>query len=300
MKEQLTNCTNFDNCKKADSKEVIPIAVGEELICPECKKALYKVDKIKVNPPWGKIAIVAGIAAVLGGLGWWVFTEDKPLVKYYSLNIYVPEQVLEAGKPLPEDIKELCSPIVINKEPFSPNDTEGKKKPTFIRMDNGYSESIATIDAEYVVSSKMGAKMEPIGTDKIKYILTKINKSHSNCLYAEKADINIYNDFKVAESIGALRKFIEQSLSEYPDEPVNIFYKLNLKENSIDTGSVIIPPKPQIDSNYGEKASVPIKYKPYGTMVEGSRRVIDCDVLYKIWDGRGGTIDQIRKGAGCK
>ena len=37
----------------------------------------------------------------------------------------------------------------------------------------------------------------------------------------------------------------------------------------------------------------------YGMEVPNSKRTVDCDVLYKIWDGKGGKIDQIKKLAGC-
>ena len=41
------------------------------------------------------------------------------------------------------------------------------------------------------------------------------------------------------------------------------------------------------------------KFAAYGDTVPNSKHIVDCDVLFQIWDGEGGKIDQIKKLAGC-
>lgn len=55
-------CTNFGNCKTANSKTLVEIADGEELICPECKKRMLVPAKTGPNK---LVFIIIGVA-ILG------------------------------------------------------------------------------------------------------------------------------------------------------------------------------------------------------------------------------------------
>ena len=63
-------CTNFGNCPKADRGEIIEINVTEDFVCPEsdCGRDLEELPVPK-KLPWRKIAIVAGLVALLVGIG---------------------------------------------------------------------------------------------------------------------------------------------------------------------------------------------------------------------------------------
>ena len=60
-------CMNIGGCKNANEKTVFEIPVGEELICPVCKKKML----VEVNGvDWKKIAVIAGVAVVVVLLGY--------------------------------------------------------------------------------------------------------------------------------------------------------------------------------------------------------------------------------------
>lgn len=70
-------CTNFGNCKVADSKQIIQIPQGADFLCPACTRHLTEVNGKKQQP----FALVA--ALIVLGLGlWWFFkkpvTGDHP------------------------------------------------------------------------------------------------------------------------------------------------------------------------------------------------------------------------------
>jgi hypothetical protein len=72
MADRQGRCTNFGNCSRADSKEIISVPIGVDFVCPEpdCQSNLILVGE---NGGWAKkwrIQIIAGVlAVVLVGLG---------------------------------------------------------------------------------------------------------------------------------------------------------------------------------------------------------------------------------------
>lgn len=60
---------NFGECEKANTKEIIEVNIGEEFICPICKKPLLKVQKKSNKLPIfiliGVILIGSGIAGIM-------------------------------------------------------------------------------------------------------------------------------------------------------------------------------------------------------------------------------------------
>lgn len=73
-------CTNFGNCKKADTREEILVSVGLDFVCPECASPLTEIgnkdgSKLPVIP-----LIIAGLVILLGigGFFGWKFFMSKP------------------------------------------------------------------------------------------------------------------------------------------------------------------------------------------------------------------------------
>ena len=51
------NCLNFNNCSKADRKEIIEVGITEDFICPECESELIDVPEKKTGGKKGLIII---------------------------------------------------------------------------------------------------------------------------------------------------------------------------------------------------------------------------------------------------
>ena len=178
--------------------------------------------------------------------------EGEKDIKPYSLRIYVPEKVLESDKPIPANIKDICLPICKNLEgaAFNANDAESGSSPMLVRMDNGYSESIATtekgamnnkksikpiynrirnyLSEDYKATKKMSTGFATINQLKTDSLLAVLGKTQIMVIYAENTENSVYKDIKVVSSIDSLRYFIGQSLNEHPNKTVNVFYKVNL------------------------------------------------------------------------
>jgi len=71
MPNSAGKCTNFGNCQKADSGEVIPVQPGTNPICPVCQRPLVIVPGGRKGAPWGLIAVLL-IACLL--VGWLLFS----------------------------------------------------------------------------------------------------------------------------------------------------------------------------------------------------------------------------------
>jgi len=57
-------CTNFGNCKNADSKIALELSIAADFVCPECGRDLTEVKGR--NPiPWPKVLLFAGIPTVI-------------------------------------------------------------------------------------------------------------------------------------------------------------------------------------------------------------------------------------------
>ncbi len=73
-------CTNFGGCTKADKKEIVEIAPGEEPLCPECEKRLFPANPPAAGTPgWVKalLGVTLLLAVAIGG--WWATRPDgKP------------------------------------------------------------------------------------------------------------------------------------------------------------------------------------------------------------------------------
>jgi hypothetical protein len=194
--------------------------------------------------------------------------EGEKDIKRYSLKIYIPENVLEEGKPVPTNIKELCLPICENLEniALNANDNEGNSSPLLIRMDNGYSESIATTDMgkmtdkkkikpiynhirnflndEYKISKKVSEKFAPISPSKLDSLLNSFGTNNITLIYSEKTETGVYGNYKIVNSIDSLRYCIGQALKENPNKTVNVLYKVDVltKDTQPSKPSESVPP----------------------------------------------------------
>lgn len=66
-------CTNFGNCKKADTKEEILVSAGMEFVCPECGSPLTEIGG-KGSSQFPTVAVViVGIVLLLGLGGFFAF-----------------------------------------------------------------------------------------------------------------------------------------------------------------------------------------------------------------------------------
>ena len=65
-------CMNIGGCENANKKTVFEIPVGEELVCPVCKKKMW-VEVKSAN--WVKPAIIAGTVIVLGTGGYFLISQ---------------------------------------------------------------------------------------------------------------------------------------------------------------------------------------------------------------------------------
>lgn len=64
-------------------------------------------------------------------------------------------------------------------------------------------------------------------------------------------------------------------------------------------GEIVKPIPPKENPKPHIKEPVTKSTTAYGKEVPNSRRTVDCDILFQIWDGNGGKLDQIKKLAGC-
>ena len=112
LKIREGTCPNFGNCNKANAKEIIKVnvGIGEEFICPECDCGSPLVEKVSPPPPWRKIAIVAVVIALLGGLGFGIsklFLSGKktaPITETFP-TVEMVEPVQTAVEPEPVEIE---------------------------------------------------------------------------------------------------------------------------------------------------------------------------------------------------
>src|SRR5271165_4219471 len=68
MPPRSGRCTNFSNCKIADTNQVVQIPAGGDLICPECGHQLAEVARSDKSP-LGPIVIIAAVLLLLVGGG---------------------------------------------------------------------------------------------------------------------------------------------------------------------------------------------------------------------------------------
>ena len=69
MATRKGKCTNFGNCPIADSKEILQIPLGVDMVCTECKRQLSEIAAEKKLPIKPIIGVLAGLA-VIGILLW--------------------------------------------------------------------------------------------------------------------------------------------------------------------------------------------------------------------------------------
>jgi len=63
------NCLNFNNCSKADRKEIIEVGITEDFICPECESELIDIPAKKSGGKKGLVIIGAVVILALVGGG---------------------------------------------------------------------------------------------------------------------------------------------------------------------------------------------------------------------------------------
>ena len=73
-------CTNFGNCPKADSGEILDIPAGADFECPECESELLAVNTGGDGVP-APVKLAAGVVLVgLIGIGSWLFWPQSSVV----------------------------------------------------------------------------------------------------------------------------------------------------------------------------------------------------------------------------
>ncbi|MDL2309536.1 hypothetical protein LJC39_00205 [Parabacteroides sp. OttesenSCG-928-B22] len=71
-------CTNFGNCKTANSKALVEITDGEEQICPECKKRMLVPAKTGPNKLLFIVVGVIAVACIAGGVIFFTGKSEPP------------------------------------------------------------------------------------------------------------------------------------------------------------------------------------------------------------------------------
>lgn len=73
-------CTNFGNCGVADRREIVTAPPGQDLICPECRRALSEIEAGSRGP--SPLWVVAFLVLLLGfGYAAYLFLHRSPVVK---------------------------------------------------------------------------------------------------------------------------------------------------------------------------------------------------------------------------
>jgi hypothetical protein len=65
MKERKGKCTNFGNCTLADTRQMVTVRAGRDLLCPDCGRALIESGGLK---PVGRVSAPAQ-ESLRGNLG---------------------------------------------------------------------------------------------------------------------------------------------------------------------------------------------------------------------------------------
>src|SRR5262245_7748377 len=68
-------CTNIGNCDKADRKDLITVADGLDLVCPDCGKPLMVTGSGGGGSGVGKI--IAAVVGILVLLAWFLWPHTK-------------------------------------------------------------------------------------------------------------------------------------------------------------------------------------------------------------------------------
>jgi NitT/TauT family transport system substrate-binding protein len=68
-------CTNFGNCPVADSKQIVQIPEGADIICPDCGRQLSEIAPERNLPLKSIIGVLAGLAII--GIGLWLWLGSK-------------------------------------------------------------------------------------------------------------------------------------------------------------------------------------------------------------------------------
>ncbi len=101
-------CMNIGNCENANTSEVFEIAEGEEAKCPKCGSTMLAEVK---GTPWKLIGIIVAAIAVLGGIGFGVYSlaggNDITAVKLdkKNLKLKVGQRELLTASVEPKDVK---------------------------------------------------------------------------------------------------------------------------------------------------------------------------------------------------
>ncbi|HNF67181.1 MAG TPA: hypothetical protein PK144_15495, partial [Plasticicumulans sp.] len=69
-------CVNVGNCPSANARKVVPVAPGQDFVCPDCGKSLVVYQPAKKGAQALIIAAAAGVVLALGGVGWWLYRAD--------------------------------------------------------------------------------------------------------------------------------------------------------------------------------------------------------------------------------
>jgi hypothetical protein len=114
------NCLNFNNCSKADRKEIIEVGITEDFICPECESELIDIPAKKSGGKKGLVIIGAVvILALVGGGAFFALSggEDEetpieePVQSLIPAETQAPEEI---QAPIEEPVqKEVQTPPAV-------------------------------------------------------------------------------------------------------------------------------------------------------------------------------------------
>jgi hypothetical protein len=83
MAKLTYRCTNYNECDKADDREIISLEQGEEIICPECKRPLQPEPPGGEPPPNGRrkfllVTVGGAIVIAASAAGFLIFKPAPP------------------------------------------------------------------------------------------------------------------------------------------------------------------------------------------------------------------------------
>ena len=101
------NCLNFNNCSKADRKEIIEVGITEDFICPECESELIDIPAKKSGSKKGLVIIGAVVLlALVGGGAFFALSggeEETPEGAVFQPVMPTENRVSEQTQPAKEE-----------------------------------------------------------------------------------------------------------------------------------------------------------------------------------------------------
>ena len=126
-------CINIGNCKKADTREVLEINLGDEFFCTECGGTLVEV-KEKPFPKWIIYLIIAILVIGIGTAFWVKQCSDTPKPTNHG-SIHIDQEL------------EPSNPILTEKEDATSSESNGDQQlqPNVINIEQLNNQLIAAL-----------------------------------------------------------------------------------------------------------------------------------------------------------